>query len=150
MNSIKQLIFTATLCTTLNACVISIEGTITEDELKEITFNSSGEQYVEIDSSNKYDFIVGGSENIINLNGNLNSIVIKGDLNQINITEDDQLKDITIYGHGNDIYENGVKIYVEGISLLGNTNTLYISEFGSLFDTGWNNNVDGIEIGENR
>lgn len=150
MNSIKQLILTTLLCTTLNACVISIEGTITEDELKEITFNSSGEQYVEIDSSNKYDFTVGGSENIINLNGNLNSIVIKGDLNQINITEDDQLKDITIYGQGNDIYENGVKIYVEEISLLGNTNTLYISEYGSLFDTGWNNNVDGIEIGENR
>jgi pectin methylesterase-like acyl-CoA thioesterase len=149
MNSMKTLTIVAFLCTTLNACVISIEGTSDSDELKEITFNKSGELYVDVDSSYEYDFILAGNENIVNLNGSINSLIIKGDLNQINITEDDQLKSITVYGDGNDIYENGVKVFAKDIELPGNNNTLYITEYHTLKDTGWNNNVDGIEVYRN-
>ena len=87
MNSMKTLTIVAFLCTTLNACVISIEGTSDSDELKEITFNKSGELYVDVDSSYEYDFILAGNENIVNLNGSINSLIIKGDLNQINISK---------------------------------------------------------------
>ena len=114
--------------------------------MKEISFNQSGELYVDVNSSYEYNFTLSGSENIINLHGNIHSLVVKGDLNQINITEDDQLKSIIIYGHSNDIYEDGVKVFAQELDLPGNNHTLYISEFHTLNDTGWNNNVDGIEV----
>ena len=146
MHNIKLIIIATLICTTLNGCVISIEGTTSSDELKEIDFNQSGELYVDVDSSYEYDFTLAGSENIINLHGNIHSLIIKGDLNQINITEDDQLKNIIIYGHSNDIYEDGVKVFAKELDLPGNNNTLYISEYHTLNDTGWNNNVDAIEV----
>lgn len=146
MHNNKLLIIATFICTTLNGCVISIEGTSSNDELKEISFNQSGELYVDVDSSYEYNFTLSGSENIINLHGNIHSLVVKGDLNQINITEDDQLKSIILYGHSNDIYEDGVKVFAQDLELPGNNNTVYISEFHTLNDTGWNNNVDGIEV----
>jgi hypothetical protein len=144
----SQLIFTAALCTTLNACVVEFGVSVEDDTIEQISFNESGEMYVEVDSKYEYDFILSGSDNIINLNGDVNALLIKGDLNQINITENSQLNGITIYGQGNDIFQDGIKVFVKEIILPGNNNTLYISEYGSLLDTGWNNNVDGSEVSE--
>jgi hypothetical protein len=123
----SQLIFTAALCTTLNACVVEFGVSVEDDTIEQISFNESGEMYIEVDSKYEYDFILSGSDNI---------------------TENSQLNGITIYGQGNDIFQDGIKVFVKEIILPGNNNTLYISEYGSLLDMGWNNNVDGSEVSE--
>lgn len=113
-----------------------------DDENEEIVFSSSGE-FVEIDHRDEYDLKITGDENTIVLNGDLGEVFIVGSGNKISIEEDSYIEAVTILGDDNTLYEDGIETTLNVIELSGIFNTVSVSEYNYLNDSGRGNQVIG-------
>lgn len=113
-----------------------------DDENEQIIFSDSGE-FAEIDDRDEYDLKITGDENTIVLKGELGEVFIVGSGNKVSIEEDSYIESVTILGDDNTLYEDGVETTLNVIDLSGIFNTVSVSEFNHLNDTGRGNQVIG-------
>ncbi len=122
--------------------------TTDEDELVNVVFSETGASET-IDADDQYTLSIMGDGNIITVKGDLAAITITGEGNWLIIEEDSYIEKLTLTGDGNIVGQSGsVSLTVQTITVTSDSNTITVSEYITLEDTGEDNQVSETLSGD--